>query len=262
MCILFFALGQHPDYPLIVAANRDEYHRRPSESMHEWPDHPGIIAGRDLQAGGTWLGINRQGRFAAVTNFREGANTRLDKRSRGELVSHYLLSEADRQHQFEEFLQRHHSDYNPFNLVFGDADDIRAWDHRSTRVRELGTGFHSVSNGPIDEPWPKMSLGVEKITAAISRRDDLDIANLTFMMQDQTQAATELMPHTGVDAELERQLSSIFIRGESYGTRTTTILLFGREQVQIVEQDYLPNGDIATSQQFSIGLLRMPGEGN
>lgn len=240
MCILFIAQDQHPDYPLIIAANRDEYFTRPSEPMRFWADHPNILAGRDLEAGGTWLGLNRTGAFAAVTNFRQFAKTPVNARSRGGLVVQFLDGTGINR-DFITHLETEHQAYNPFNLVFGSLHQLYAWDHLGKRSRMLGNGFHSVSNGAIDQPWPKMARGVERLQHYVAQGDDIVDTDLIGIMQDRTKAPIDKLPNTGINPEQEQALSSIFIDGEHYGTRTTTILLFDGKKIHVTEKNYRPS---------------------
>jgi uncharacterized protein with NRDE domain len=239
MCILFIAIGQHPDHPLVVAANRDEYYRRPSREMHWWSDKPDLLAGRDLLAGGTWLGLHRSGAFAAVTNFRVPGENRRDARSRGELVVRFLDSGGDVE-SFQRFLEREHADFNPFNLVFGSATGVFSWGYEDPAARPLSRGFHSVSNGPMDRPWPKMSRGVGELARHVRGDSELSADVLLPVMLDSTPAPDAELPETGYGLQRERMLSPIFIRGVDYGTRTTSILLFGPQAVEVVEY---PHGD-------------------
>jgi uncharacterized protein with NRDE domain len=254
MCILFIALEEHADYPLIIAANRDEYFARASEPMHVWPDQPEILAGRDTQAGGTWLGINTKGQFAAVTNFRDMTTIRKNARSRGELVTRFLSKNARPQtiQIFHQFLSNEHHRYNPFNLIYGDIEAVWAWGHKGQHHALLHPGFHSVSNGPIDQVWPKMSRGVEKLTQYIRDSQRIASTQLLEIMRDSTQAEIEQLPDTGVDTNRERQLSSIFVRGGDYGTRTTTLLKFSRQRVEITECNYSPEGKAIQTNQLSV----------
>lgn len=245
------AIRQHPLYPLVIAANRDEYHARPAAEMAFWPDQQHILAGRDLQAGGSWLGINKQGQFAAVTNYRLPGASRDDARSRGELVS-LALGDTDK---FEQHLARNQHQYNPFNLVFGDISLLRFWGYGSQGAIPAGNGFHSISNGPIDEIWPKMSRGVAELSTYISASADLSLDKLLPIMLDRTQAPEEHLPATGIGLQRERELSSIFIQGALYGTRTTTLLLYGRDQrLQVLEVQHAPERPAISCRQFSLSL--------
>lgn len=239
MCILFIALDKHPDYPLVIAANRDEYHARPSRSMHWWEDKPEIFAGRDLTAGGTWLGVNAAGAFAAVTNFRSGEDRQGGARSRGELVAGFLQDGTDPE-SYGDFLQRHHHEFSPFNLVFGNQSKLFTWGHDLPRVRALSPGFHSVSNGPMDTVWPKMSRGVKELSMHIRVDRQLEGNSLLPIMLDRSPAPDVELPQTGLGRDKERWLSPIYIQGPQYGTRTTSILLFQRDGIDINEYEHSP----------------------
>ncbi len=245
MCILFIALDKHPDYPLIIAANRDEEHARPSRSMHWWEDRTGVFAGRDLTAGGTWLGVNATGAFAAVTNFRTGEDKQYGTRSRGELVAGFLQDCADPE-SYEGFLQQHHQEFSPFNLVFGDQNNLFTWGYDMPRLQSLSPGFHSVSNGPMDTLWPKMSRGVKELSIQVRTGRPLQGSSLLPIMLDRSPAPDDELPQTGLKKGKERWLSPIYILGPEYGTRTTSILRFQREGVDINEYEHDPTGPSLT----------------
>lgn len=238
MCILFIALGQHPRYPLIVAANRDEEFSRPSQTARYWEDEPDIYGGRDLRAGGTWLAVSKAGRLAAITNLRAPDLYRDDAKSRGGLIPDYLLEPNTE--LFRARLQRNRQQYNPFNLMFGDINRLTVFDSVNGHFTALDKGFHSVSNGPVDDYWPKMSRGVSLLEAHIAQRPDkaLDTERLFADMCDSTQADETVLPHTGIGLEAEKHLSSIFIPGDDYGTRTTSLLTFDGNEMVFHERDY------------------------
>ena len=251
MCILFLAIKQHPNYPLIIAANRDEYHNRPSLPMHYWEDQPEILAGRDKRAGGTWLGVNRNGRFSAVTNFRTGQSISESARSRGELVTRFL-SDNDSIENFLDLLRTTNSQYSPFNLVFGHRDDIRVFCNQDQTITSLSAGFHSISNGYIDHHWPKMHAGINQLESFVKNNNRMDIDQLNLIMHDQTQAKESDLPETGVSKAVERFISSIFIIGESYGTRTTSYVFYTASALQVYELNYDPSGDETGKQTFTV----------
>ena len=255
MCILFLAINQHPKYPLIVAANRDEYYSRPCEPMHYWPDLPDVLAGRDSLKGGSWLGVNRRGRFGAVTNFRTGTPPKENADSRGELVQRFLADQEPAP-EFISFLERNHRDYNPFNLVFGRDSAIYAFCSVDGSLHALDDGYHSLSNGYLDQHWPKMETGIARITALIENSNEIDIDELNKLMRDETKAGADSLPSTGVSPELEQHLSSIFIRGEDYGTRTTSYLLFTESSVHAHEINYDTDASITGQSSFSMELVR------
>jgi len=257
MCILFIAINQHPAYPLVIAANRDEYHDRPSSPMHYWPDHPGILAGKDELKGGTWLGVNRLGKFCAVTNFRTGESIDPGALSRGELVRMYLdgtYHRPDGDLDFHRFLFEQGEKYGPFNLVFGDIENLHVYCNQDNTLTRLGDGFHSLSNGFVDQHWPKMSLGVQKLSTLITQGGTMEINTLDQIMHDQTLANDDDLPDTGVSREVERYISSIFIQGEQYGTRTTSYVIYSPKLIQAHELNYNPTGSIADQQSFTVEI--------
>ena len=246
MCIVFLAIRKHPDYPLIIAANRDEYHNRPSETMDFWADHPHVLSGRDLKEGGAWLGVTRSGRFCTVTNFAVGTKAREDSLSRGQLVRRFLVDEPAGE-EFGRYLSARDRRYRPFNLIFGHDTDLCTYSNRERRLRPLEAGYHSISNGPMDHPWPKMSHGVKKLTALIDRGIELDTDTLTRLMQDRNPPAVD------PDGNGGSAFSPIFIRGDAYGTRATTCLLFGQSEIRVTESCYDPSGEIVARHDFTIG---------
>lgn len=257
MCILFFAIKQHPQYPLIICANRDEFHQRPTQAMHWWPEqdkHPNILAGKDLQAGGTWLGLNQQGRFSALTNFRQPHLIDKDKQSRGDLVLQALAKEDD---QMAMQLKKSSSQYNGFNLVFGQLDNLVCFDSVSLKQQPLTTGFHSLCNGALDDIWPKMALGQTQLAHAIcaSAEQTLNIDKLFNLMQNSQQAQTQHLPKTGVPLDWEQLLSSIFIISPAYGTRTTNIITQDKDgNIAIYDRSYNNKGVCIKEQNFSIAM--------
>ncbi len=258
MCILFIARHQHPHYPLIIAANRDEYHARPSRPMHWWEDPPHLFAGRDLTAGGSWLGINTTGRFSAVTNLRSSTTQRPNARSRGELVVNSLTLAWDASH-FHNFLQTHQQAYNPFNLVYGDEKNLLVWGYGDKAPRPLESGFHSISNSPLETVWPKMSRGVQEMSRYIQTNPTLETEALLPMMLDTTPTPDAQLPDSGLDQERERQLSPIFIQGAEYGTRTTTILLFRPNAVQVAEYLHGSKSPCLSARQYEFPNFRPRG---
>jgi len=157
MCILFLSIKQHPDYPLIICANRDEFHQRPTERAHFWQQYPHTLAGKDLQAGGSWLGINKAGYFAAITNIRTGNSPEVGKKSRGELVTWALKPNSIIN---EAWLQQYSQQYNPFNLIYGSLNNLACFNSILNEQTLLTEGIHAISNGSINDVWPKMTHGV------------------------------------------------------------------------------------------------------
>ncbi len=246
MCLILFAYRQHPDYPLILIANRDEYYARPTQSAHWWRDAE-VLAGRDLEAGGTWLGISRSGRLAAVTNVREPGGMKAGKKSRGELTRSFLAGTSSATSYLEQ-LAGEDRDYAGFNLLVGDPDALWFYSNRDHGVRRIGPGVHGISNGAFDEPWPKLKTGKQELAALLDKPITVDA--LMEILTDHRTAADHELPATGVALDIERMLSSRFIRSPEYGTRACTVLSIDRERgVSFFEQNFTDNetvGDLVT----------------
>ncbi len=222
MCLIVFAWKLLPDCPLVLAANRDEFFIRPTQPANWWEDHPDVYAGRDLQAGGTWLGIDRRGRFAALTNIRNGGTPKLDKRSRGELVAEYLRGDLAPQDYLEQ-VRADADEYNGFNLIFGDERELLWISNESdTAFRTLEPGIYGLSNGSLDTPWPKVVKAKAQFASLLCQGapDDAYFEMLT----DTTRASDSRLPDTGVSLDWERLLSPICIDSPEYGTRASTLL--------------------------------------
>ena len=250
MCLILFAYRQHPQYPLILIANRDEYYARPTQSAHWWQDAR-VLAGRDLEAGGTWLGISRGGRLAAVTNVREPGGTRAGKKSRGELTRTYLAGTGSAAAYLEQLAPRD-QDYAGFNLLLGDDESLWFYSNRDHGVRRIEAGVHGISNGSFDEPWPKLKSGKQELAALL--QESITVGALMEILTDHRTAADHELPATGVTLDVERMLSSRFIRSPSYGTRACTVLTIDRDQrVDFREQNFNDAetvGDLVTESFF------------
>ncbi len=242
MCILLTAWRDHARYDLVVAANRDEFHARPSAPADAWADAPQVVAGRDLEAGGTWLGVARGGRFAAVTNVRR-PDQASGPRSRGLLVSSWLRENAGaREHAAT--LRHSADDYAGVNLIFADTRSLCAWSNQDNRVRTLEAGVYGLSNASLDVEWPK----VTRLKRAYARHRALDgdalIDALLAVLRDGTLAADDELPDTGIGPARERLLSPIFIDGGyGYGTRCSSVILRERDgRMLFVERRYDAQG--------------------
>ena len=221
MCLILVAWRAHPDYPLVVAANRDEFFARPAAEAGWWPDCPSVFAGRDLEAGGTWLGLGRDGRFAGLTNFRDPQRNRDGTPSRGALVADFLrgresTAEALARLQFEG------PRYNAFNLLVSDGDSLGIYESANGSARLLEPGLHALSNHLLDTPWPKVTAGKSRLARALrALPDDTPLCEL---LRDDRPAPDAELPRTGVSLAWERMLSSAFIRAPGYGTRCSTVV--------------------------------------
>jgi len=221
MCLIALAWQAHPAFPLLVAANRDEWRDRPAEPACWWPGHPELLAGRDLQAGGTWMGITRSGRFAAVTNFRDPADRRSSALSRGSLVTEYLLSRAPPR-EFLAGLAGRSALYNGFNLLAGDRGSLYYFGSREGEARAVEPGVHGLSNHLLDEPWPKVGRARGAMRASLAHADPFP--GLFAMLSDAEGAPDAELPDTGVGLDWERRLAPPLITGADYGTRASTVV--------------------------------------
>jgi uncharacterized protein with NRDE domain len=223
MCLIFVAWRAHPQVPLFVAANRDEFYARPTAPAHWWSDtQPPILAGRDLEAGGTWLGITRTGRFAALTNYRDPARKHLQEApSRGALVTSLLALDVPVAASLER-LRAIGPDYNPFNLIFSDGHSLGIYESAVGEGRILAEGVYVLSNHLLDTPWPKVEALRARMISPGGELPDKEAA--LALLRDDRPALDEALPKTGVSLDWERRLSSIFVRQGTYGTRCSTLV--------------------------------------
>jgi uncharacterized protein with NRDE domain len=237
MCLILLAWEKHPRWRLVVAANRDELHARPTAAAGWWPQAPGILAGRDLKEGGTWLGVTRTGRFAAVTNVREPQRYTVGAPSRGHLVGNFLLSRAPSLGYLAGLMPIAPT-FNGFNLLVMDGTTLAWYSNRSPAMRPLPPGVYGVSNHLLDTPWPKVARGKDDLRAALALEDGDELeARLFEALARRDPAPDAELPDTGVGAERERALSSAFIVTPEYGTRSSTVLLIGRDgEVRMTER--------------------------
>lgn len=239
MCLILFALDAHPLYRLVFAANRDEFYDRPSLAMDHWDAAPGVLAGLDLKGGGTWMGVTRSGRMAAITNYRDPAAVREGAPTRGRLVSDYLTGTAGP----ESYLRHLHSNghrYNGFNLIVGDGGDLCYYGNRSDGIQRIQPGIHGLSNRLLDTPWPKVERGKQRLSALLSAGEAPAPEALFELLQDRSVPPDNLLPDTGVGSELERMLSPLFIASPGYGTRCATLVLWEHTgTVDVWERTYV-----------------------
>lgn len=224
MCLILLAYNAHPQYRLIVCANRDEFYDRPSAPLAYWPDRPDVLGGRDLLQGGTWLGVTRKGRLAAITNFRDPGRLKTNAPSRGHLVSDFLCGSSPPE-TYLRGISINASQYNGFNLIVGDRTGLYCHSNFGEGVQALTPGVHGLSNHLLDTPWPKVNRGKNALADILSIPDEPSSENLFGLLQEQTQAPDELLPHTGVDLAWERMLSPIFITSPTYGTRCSSVVM-------------------------------------
>lgn len=243
MCLILFAYRAHPEYRLVLAANRDEFHDRPAAPADFWGDAPDVLAGRDLRGGGSWLGVTRSGRFAAVTNYRDPRELLAPRSapSRGELVSGFLRG-SDSPAEYLDALSSRAAEYNGFNLLVGDRDALYWFSNRSGAAPvRLEPGVYGLSNHLLDTPWPKVVRGRAALRDALAAAAPLDVEPLFRLLADRAPAADRELPDTGVGVERERLLSSPFIASPDYGTRASTVLLVRADgAARLVERTFSP----------------------
>ena len=244
MCLIALAVDPAQDLSLVIAANRDEFFPRPTEEARWWPELPSLLAGRDLEAGGTWLGITRGGRIAALTNYRDPSRKlRSDHaRSRGELVTGFLAGDTPA----EPWLARlDGATYRPFSLLAGSAKGLWWTSPIVGEVSRVPRGVHALSNQLLDTPWPKVVRIREALAQTlVSPREDLEDA-LLAALADRTPAPDDAHPDTGVDAVLERGLSPIFVSLPGYGTRCSTVITVTPDgRVAFVERSFDTLGEV------------------
>jgi uncharacterized protein with NRDE domain len=224
MCLILMAWRVHADYPIVMAANRDEFHQRPTAPAQWWTDRPQLLAGRDLEARGTWLGMTQSGQIAALTNFRDPRQVKLNAPSRGGLVVRMLESSASITERVAR-LREVSPQYSGFSLLCTDGRQLGVFESVSAAGRLLDPGIYGLSNHVLDTPWPKVQRAKSSLATALSALPN-DAALLELLRDDRT-ATDEHLPRTGVSLEWERLLSSAFIRGTDYGTRSSTVVLVG-----------------------------------
>lgn len=253
MCLINFHFQDHPIYKLIVAANRDEFYKRPTIPAQFWEDKPTILAGRDLLQGGTWLGITKSGRFAALTNFRDLSEQPKDFRSRGEIITDYLDSDVPAP-VFLESLQRKRDEYAGFNLLVGTPAALFYYSNSLNEIKKIQPGTHGLSNAFLDTPWPKVENGKAGIQDQVRHQQAIQPDDLFDILSFAEPFPEDTLPDTGVGPELEKLLSSLFIQSPDYGTRSSTALLIDHQNnVTFVERTY-NNGDIMDDRAFSFQI--------
>jgi uncharacterized protein with NRDE domain len=252
MCLILFAWQTHPRYSLVVAANRDEFHQRPSAAADFWEDNPAILAGRDLQAGGTWLGITRSGHFAAITNYREPLVPELSlERSRGHLVRDYLNDDGMPLPYARELLSQG-SAYSGFNLLLGAPDSLAWVSNRSDEALTVTAGSHGLSNHLLDTDWPKVHSGRERLDQLLEDENLVPEA-LFELLTDQALTPGEIPESLEERLAPEQLMKHYFIVSPVYGTRCSTVVLIGRDGgIEFIERQFDPEGKETSTRKFEL----------
>lgn len=240
MCMIVFAYRVHPEFPLLVAANRDEFYQRPTAPAAFWDEQPTILAGRDLECMGTWMGVTRSGRFSAVTNFRDPDDLRVNAESRGTLAGSFLAQDTPPD-QFLATVAPNAAAYRGFNLLLFDGDAMFYYTNRGGNPRRLGPGIYGLSNDMLDTPWPKVVTARKRLEQALAPQPAVE--PLFALLADTALADASALSQTGAGAQKERMLSAARIVSGTYGTRASTVLLQGRGgDLQYAERAYGPEG--------------------
>ena len=238
MCLILFSYEKHPQYHLILAANRDEFYERPTAPLAAWDCTPEIFAGRDLKGQGTWLGITRSGRFAAITNYRDPASIMDDAPSRGLLISNFLKSDEPAESYLAE-LEKLAAKYNGYNFLAGDLSGLWYYSNRGDGIYQLSPGHYGLSNHLLDTQWPKVVAGKSRLKKLLHPDKEIQTDRVFDLLADRTLAPDHQLPNTGVDLEWERILSLLFITSENYGTRSSSIILIKRTgEVTFLERTF------------------------
>lgn len=252
MCLILFAYQAHAKYPLIIVANRDEFYKRPTEQAHWWDDFPEMLAGKDIKGSGSWFGMSKTGKFSALTNYRDGFNIKQNAPTRGKLVTNYLVNDVDTLDYLNNIIPTSHL-YNGYNLLTFDGEKLWHYSNIDNQITPIEAGIHGVSNALLNSDWPKVNKGKTDLAQLIDPTKDFDIEAAFQMMLNEEKAADKDLPKTNIPLEWERKLSSMCIQSEDYGTRCSTVLLWGNDgKVYFEERSYVPN---VGSKKYEITIL-------
>lgn len=254
MCLLLIALNAHPDYKVVIAGNRDEFYQRPTAPAAFWQEAPNLLAGKDLVAGGTWLGVTRQGRFAGITNYRNPSLLKKNPPSRGKLTQHFLLSDDSPLN----YIQRVSPDmdqFNGFNLILGRGDEFYWYSNMAKDPVRLSPGIYGLSNHLLDTPWPKVVRTKQALEILLRKTGPLVPEDILALLADRSIPDDRELPDTGVGIQLERVLSAVFIRSPDYGTRSSTLLwIDAQDCVTFMERAFAQDADRFTTRHFKFQI--------
>lgn len=237
MCLISFSWQNHPEYKLILVANRDEFYRRKTQVANFWEENPQILAGKDLEAGGTWMGIHKNGRFSALTNYRDIANLRANAPSRGQLTTNFLQNQVSPEAYLQSILPKAEQ-FNGFNILVGNLDELYYFSNYENQIKKLSAGLYGLSNHLLDTDWFKVKKAKLKLAKNIEH-NQLNINNLLDLMWDKEIPEDEMVQQTGLSLERERMLSPMFIQSPDYGTCCTSVLLVNwNNEISFTERVY------------------------
>ncbi len=227
MCLLLISYRNHPKYKLIIAANRDEFFRRPTTPAHFWPEHQNLLAGKDIEAGGTWLGLTTSGNFSAITNYRDIRNLKSNAPTRGKLITDFLLNNYSIS-DFAKELKEKADLYNGYNLIFGNLNSLNYFSNHTKTFRELNPGIYGLSNHLLDTPWYKVEKSKKLFSEILAKKNPLT-EELFEILSDKSFSPDDLLPDTGLEKRVESAISAIFVSTPEYGTRASTIILVNHQ---------------------------------
>lgn len=256
MCLILLSHNDHPTYKLVVAANRDEFYGRPTAPAAFWENHGHILAGRDQKEGGTWMGVTRHGRWAAITNYRDPSTQKEHARSRGHLVADYLRARSAPEAYLHQVAQESNR-YRGFNILVGLPDQLGYYSNRDGGVRMLEPGCYGLSNHLLDTGWPKVERGRKKLREVLSQ-DEVSPDALLDLLYDTTKPADEHLPDTGIGLAGERVLSPMFIQGDEYGTRSSTVLLLDKAGHITFAERTFEKGRPSMTQRYDFDIAAAP----
>ncbi len=258
MCLILLSYDTHPLYRMVLAANRDEYYRRPTAPAAFLDNAPDILGGLDLKHNGMWLGITRTGRLAAITNYRDPGLDMSNAPSRGFLVKEFLFGKESPQNYLQH-IKSVGDQYNGFNLLVGDRTELFYYSNRGNRIQKIKPGTYGLSNHLLDTPWPKIAKGKDTLKRLLENNKKVNPENIFAMLRDGVFPPDDLLPDTGVDLEWERTLSPLFITSEIYGTRSSSIVLIERNgEITFMERTFIPDGGVSKAEKtrkFSFKML-------
>ncbi|MDD2734107.1 MAG: NRDE family protein [Desulfuromonadaceae bacterium] len=258
MCLIVFAYKCHPDYQMILGANRDEFRDRPTESAGFWLSAPYLVAGRDMQAGGTWMGLTTTGKFAAITNYRDPRKQAKDQPSRGKLVSDYLQGASLTPEEYQATLNRDGQKYDGFNFLYGTLDKLYYFTNRGGSSGPVSFGIHGLSNHLLDSHWPKVTIAKSRMETIV-QNGNVDSEQIFAALSDPVPFADNLLPDTGVGLERERMLSPLYIENKEYGTRSSTVILVDRKgYTTFIERVFDHSSGTSSTQNFNFQQKSSP----
>ena len=245
MCLILFSYDTHPVYRLVLAANRDEYYNRPTSPLAFQNDKPHILSGRDLKHNGMWLGINRTGRFAAITNFRNPGWQIANPPSRGFLVSNFIDADESAESYLEQ-VKSMGQKYNGFNILVGDKSNLLFYSNIGNEIQRIKPGLYGLSNKLLDTPWPKIEKGKACLEKVLEQKDKLNPEDIFHILKDNSYPPDNALPDTGVGLDWERILSPIFITSQFYGTRSSSIIFVERSgRITFLERTFVSENGIS-----------------